>query len=266
MKSKSLHALLFLALSILAACSKTNLNRGSADQLQPSNSIIGGMPNSDLMVEHLVTLIDMTDGSCSGAYIGDNRILTAAHCFNSGEVKKIYFNFKPDSILCQPVAIKIHPLYRKSRPRGGHDIAVLKFDCTEADMKIIKEIQPFEIAEKYQEAKEASIYGYGLQSIYGKSKSYPELYYLSYPKLENINNDENSDFCFRAEPERTPYLGDSGGPVLQLNENGKPVIIGVTVRLATYDVLNNGSGDPRTIYETCNAKAFANKDWILKAL
>ncbi len=260
MNTKLQNLLYCLALSVLAACSKANLNQNVIDQLLQSESIIGGTENTDLDFQQLVPLVVMSDGTCSGSYIGQKTILTAAHCFNTGAIEKVYFNFKPNTISCSPVSTKIHPQYKKALRPLEYDLAVVKFDCAEADMEILNQLQPLEIADKYSQSKKALIYGYGLQSLTGQTISYPALNYLSFPKLELITDKKNSGFCLRVNPRRTPYLGDSGGPVVQFDENGKPAIIGVSAKLTTSD----SHGDPRTIFQACQAKAFAHKDWILE--
>lgn len=121
-----------LLLSTLAACAPAERTaNGSGDT---AAGIIGGVDISqDNPIRRSVVGLYMIDKGaiCTGTLIGNNLVLTAAHCISSKML--VVFNVNMDNMRegdVRPVdAAAIHPLYasRASRERDNGDIALVHF-------------------------------------------------------------------------------------------------------------------------------------------
>ncbi len=221
---------------------------------QEQTGIIGGEVNKNLRLQEAVVQLVFTDGDCSGSYIGSNKILTAAHCFNSGKLKSVSFNLQNEIVTCAYVSRRIHPKY--IRNVATFDLAVIKFECTPEDSIKVNQVKPLEIADKATN-DEIIVLGYGMKSLSDAHNPFPELSYLTFPPLK-LSKAKTLYLCVPANSKRTPYLGDSGGPTLQNNHGGDYKIIGVSSQLSA------PNSDPNRIEALCFAKAFEFKKWILK--
>lgn len=123
-----------LTISALAACSPASHSNNGADA---AAGIIGGteIEQNNPIRRSVVALYMMNDagqgGICTGTLIGNNLVLTAAHCITKKMV--VVFNVNLDnaqqSDVRQVDAVAVNPAYatRANRPTDNGDIALVHF-------------------------------------------------------------------------------------------------------------------------------------------
>ncbi len=165
--------------------------------------IVNGEKCSNLNKTPVLQVINGINGLCTGTYIGDGVVLTAAHCFsaegacNGASVLKAN-NFKPANV----VACTLHPEFNLEVFDTRHDLALVFLDRNlNSISKVAIRTSPVEVNEDILYA------GYGKNEVNNLNElratfntvldSYTEYFSSDYRPADN--NDEGT-FCF----------GDSG--------------------------------------------------------
>lgn len=83
---------------------------------------------SDLMADTVVLVDSDFDGRCSGVWVSEREILTAAHCTRDSEIGDLGFYGIPDDVVVEDGDEKIHSVhvYRLVARDVQHDLALLK--------------------------------------------------------------------------------------------------------------------------------------------
>jgi secreted trypsin-like serine protease len=137
-------AIFFLVLfSLLLGCSSNNNKKKFAAQ----NTSLAGIRNGVELKyipqkEATVALKDEGDDFyCTGSYIGNNKVVTAAHC-DKKNFKTSFVEFQKDGKFnkCKITDYKLHEDYKSisKEELPQNDIAVLKIDCEDFDLNMIE--------------------------------------------------------------------------------------------------------------------------------
>lgn len=201
-------------------------------------------------------------GICTGAFISEDVILTAAHCLDEkGATYDITYGLNPldekrkvlaiDKVLVHeeyvPTTKKLNPFDIALVKIRGHKPAKLKVLGLHAETNV-NEPTPF-LAIGYGNTSE----GTRIKDR-GILHSAPTVI-TAINETHLIGNQRNGiGIC----------QGDSGGPLLKSDENGNPLIIGITHATFKY------KGDPANTNECFNRAAYvsvaAQMEWIQKNL
>lgn len=107
----------------------------SPENLTNNSSIIGGRPTTSILNtgKFVVGLFAPRFGSCSGVIIGENLILTAAHCIpqNPRSLTVVFdtnLNTAPQKNMRAVITAKTPPNWNPSASKNKGDIALIKFD------------------------------------------------------------------------------------------------------------------------------------------
>ncbi|MFV8248391.1 S1 family peptidase [Bdellovibrio bacteriovorus] len=260
-------------LFLLSACAPSAQESASEHALPDGDesAIVGGrrVTNTDPRANWVVmvrgtkgSFIFRSSGICTGAFITEDVILTAAHCLDEKDAKyDIAYGLNPLEEKRKVIRIDkviTHEDYKRDTSKlGAYDIALIKIrDPKPARLKILG----LQAQTTLDQPTAYLAIGYGKTSEGSKVKERGVLH--STPTIISeinethlIGNQKNGiGIC----------QGDSGGPLLKADENGEPVIIGITHATFRY------KGDPVTSNECYSRAAYvsvANQmDWIQKNL
>ncbi|MFV8256432.1 S1 family peptidase [Bdellovibrio bacteriovorus] len=260
-------------LFLLSACAP------SAQETAPEHSlpdgddsaIVGGrrVTNTDPRANWVVMIrgskgsfLFKSSGICTGAFIAEDVILTAAHCVDEkGATYDIAYGLNPleekRKVLRIDKVIPHENFVRDTSKLGAYDIALIKIrDPKPSRLKILG----LKAETTLDQPTPYLAIGYGKTSDGARVKERGILH--STPTIISeinethlIGNQKNGiGIC----------QGDSGGPLLKADENGEPVIIGITHATFKY------KGDPIASNECYSRAAYVNvanqMDWIHKNL
>lgn len=264
----------FLAGTLLLACNPVNKQSrtiSSTQQLEKnsnSTGIVGGdvVAATDAIAHSTVQLMDIeTSGRCTGSLIGENLVITAAHCtqIDPRNIIVIFATQVPRNFdelrqmkLRRVIGGKTSELWPKVTKDTLHnwgDIAILKF---EGDLpEGYTPIKLLQKQEALQTGMKLTLAGFGLtdniQKIRstGLRKTTTILAHASYSETEFLMDQrQGTGACH----------GDSGGPAL-VNIQGTDYLAGIT---------SHGTDDPK---DTCLqfsvfTNVTAHLSWIQKTV
>ena len=193
------------------ACSSIKINGGE--------SCSAGEPSVAYLT---LTERDASTSECTGTYISQTAVLTAAHCIegiNSIKVSSLGY-------IRHARAAYIHPQYN-GRVRGGSDLAIVLVSepIQAAPVSLLVSAGPPGVGE------DLVAYGYGVDE---NGRGTPERVANGEAPLKATfiafaGSREGGRFYETASTEEgTTCKGDSGGPILAKNANGEYGIIAVT--------------------------------------
>ena len=266
----------------------------SSNSLSPadSNFVIYGQKVSDQKVKEAT----VSFRNCTGSYIGNNLVLTAAHCaeyIKPGEPVDFEIGGS-QTLTCEIVASEINSKYKKDEKKGltFNDIAIVKFECTESQQELISKVTPYQLDLDGSAVRVGSYKagGYG-----GTEKllefQFPNMTTVDYEKESTIREvfqdavykdnpiktkmvqtgsmDEQFKFyekskmvfIFKVYDNKVTYFGDSGGPVYFYDPNGNFYLTGI---------ISTGIGATEDPWDVKTFNYFADfpsrisyyKDWI----
>jgi len=181
---------------------------------------------------------------CTGSYIGNRKVVTAAHCLEHGEVPVKFLsgveNAEPIEVFVEKQVA--HPDFKDLESTPGVDIAVITL---KEDQTIDFEKWPqydLPSAETKIEVGEVIQVGYGVAmpdgcGFFGCGPTFPNLYqiipkalyksdFVGMPEYKKAI-EEGRTTCYKTTDEGGVfYIGDSGGPSL-LTSQKNPVLVGV---------------------------------------
>ena len=261
---------LFLIIGfLLASCSRSPSDFSPSVDDSHSSAVIGGNSVDDPRVFGPTVAIDLSDAVCTGAYIGDNKVVTAGHCLFRQKARQVSFKNSYGNFSCRVMSQIPHPEYHGKEIE--YDIGVIKIKCLQS----IK-ATPFILATKPHDEERLFAAGYGMQSRdeevfhFPNLKNIPLIVYdwtrtgsdpLDQQDDVRLKSFENAGQieCFGAEIRHTVFFGDSGGPVYAQNEDGTLTLFGING-----DLIANDKKGVSSIRILTAPRIDHYREWILK--
>lgn len=209
----------FLALQsalVIGGCASS-----SQESIECSRApIMGGVRHAELLAadprqEQAICRLDIFDefgdvlGACSGTLVGDNVVLTAAHCLSAGRVEVSFASSSGEGLIrLEPVRTITHPT---------RDLAIVELPAEVAELGVV----PIAIDQSDSVALNdwLQIAGFGVT----ETGAMGALRFVATSVIEV------ADATFRVSAERraAACFGDSGGPALVRDPEGRMVVAGV---------------------------------------
>lgn len=219
--------------ALLAGCAEPDGMHGNLDQFKNANPIVGGFEvhSGQFGSEFVVMIYTQNElgqpSVCTGTFISNTAILTAAHCVNKKpENMVVTFSDQPfvsmDIIHLKVTKSVVHPKYKKS----VNDLALVFFEggLPEGAQKIAVAEKPWLIL-KYQKILAL---GYGrIEGLEESTDFSQELGILRGVNIPTKNTLAKLDGFYIEQKDFGVCFGDSGGPAIILNEVNQPVLVGV---------------------------------------
>lgn len=272
---------LTVALMTLSACQKSNLD--SLHQNQHLFGIVNGeLVRAQDLNEATVGLFSPEGASCTGEYLGDHKILSAAHCLveDAYTLTRASFNLKDGVVSCEIMKRVLHPDYLSKSEDTHSDIAVGFIKCSpEVDQKI-SQIKPYKLSTKTTSIEGAQSAGYGFKSLKLSGYSvFPELYQIAAKTIdltqEQVKKNIGEEYetlkkkinsgslnCFEASAEKTVIFGDSGGPTYV--RNGEDLEVLSVLSFISTVGFDQTEESLKRIFMSCATNVAYYRDWIEK--
>ena len=234
------HSMIVLTLFALAGCSSKGgddeSGTTSVDQFGGSCALRvtnGAQCSSGRGPVALLILLDASGaplGTCTGAFVTTQHVLTGAHCFDNG-VSSALIQIEGDTIASSGVARPRS--YDPSNSVSGSDFAVVTIERAVSDVETL----PLLLSEEVSLGQTINIIGFGLDEN-GDSALQGNEFNEALKKGTMIVSDVSvaaGEGAFAAEFDSTGQSvcsGDSGGPAIVLNKDGLPGIVGVAQAVA----------------------------------
>lgn len=159
---------------------------------------------------------------CTGAVLTPNRILSAAHCFDDSRTGVVRVG---DEVIAIS-QVRIPTSYNKNLQISAYDLSVLELTTPLQNSAML----PILVSESVDAGDTVNIAGYGINEN-GESVADGLPFEQGLKKGEmRVSLVTPAEGVFYAEFDSTKESvcsGDSGGPVIRLNKDGVPGIVGV---------------------------------------
>ncbi|MBS1969842.1 MAG: S1 family peptidase [Bdellovibrionales bacterium] len=240
----------FLVLQLaLVACTSKKWDQPDA-QLQHEDAIVGGYevtPENPEAAYVVMIYGEKANGQsyvCTGTFISDSVILTAAHCLSDRlELMSVFFGVKPFEVDATTLTLTDMKAYGADledyKPDEREDMALIAFSGGLPKGAKIAELP--EAVDGLEKAGNLLALGYGRTDGLGDSETMGQDIGILREVLlrqKNVLIKEN-DFTVSQTDKRGVCYGDSGGPAFAVSNHGKSVRV---VGVASGVFGSNGSG------------------------
>jgi trypsin len=247
-----------VCLSILS-CSKQSQDQNGFENIKNGDGhIVGGkdLDYKSAMATQIVYIASVIKSSgrdqiCTGTFISNDIILTAAHCIaTSKDMMSVYFRNKDfnktQNIIDVPIVETFEPTFPELKITRN-DLALIKFSGGLPQGAQIASLPSIEEKQLQSLSLNFSAIGYGRNTGVESDDAMDSTGEgsLRYKKMSSENLDISSDI-FRVDQYKNDggvCFGDSGGPALIKDKAGKYIVVGVASAV-----------DPSRIAEGINPK------------
>jgi len=196
--------------------------------------IVGGRrvaDSRDAVYRSTIAIISNGRVICTGTLIGQNQVVTAAHCL--GSITHVGHGFYGGKNMQRVISSTRYPNYRV-------DLAVIRFSGSMG-----REVRPVPLAPVPRYGR-VTIAGYGTTRERARNSGYLR------KTTSSIGRVYGHEFTLRRDGKGACY-GDSGGPAF-IGSRGRLSLVGVTSREGASGTCNAGDGVFTSIY--------VFKDWL----
>lgn len=225
----------------------------------PRPRIVGG-EDTDIK-DHPWQVALVIDGKfCGGVIISDNWLLTAAHCFDSDDAKKVKVksgvtNFRVGGAWSAADRVVLHKYDAKTQE---YDLALVKLTAPPAGVSIPLARPDLEL----KQCQHLEVTGWGHTKEKGAGSE--TLRKATVPYVDNTVCNARDSYDNEVRPsmmcagfyEIDACQGDSGGPLVFQRPNG-PVLVGI---------VSWGDGCGRKLKYGVYTRVSAHHDWITKVI
>jgi hypothetical protein len=246
-----------------------------------SHSIIGGTPIDDVKLKSMIVQVYIQSSQgligCSGSYVGNNKIVTAAHCIH-GDLKAISVAFINSNLAaggfgCAVESEHEHEDYMVT-PQWWFDVAVLKINCGLGAQLLTNS---FSYGNNLALLDTVNFAGFGDTGI-GVFNPFPNIYsrqaakvnlkqMLWDPEVDSLTSlpvikemDQMVDLglidCYSSTMTQGNWIGDSGGPTYIQNADQTYTLVGIN------SVVLGKNIDGASMFATCSTNIGHYKSWI----
>lgn len=269
MKSKNTLTRKLLALAVLplalAACAPSKSDRiGGEFSTSGFSSVFGGteVPFGHAMSTSVVALLDFNKGGlCTGTLIGNNLILTAAHCIGSDPTKMVVVFHtslveaqKNPTAHARPVnGATVATVFPGTHLQNGNldDIALVHYAGSTPSGYRPADLLPAQLATELRPGMQALLVGYGVSTeITDKPGSGSGSGLLRYINLNIASANSNlTEVTLSQHQGFGVCRGDSGGPAF-VSVRGRVFVWGVTSRVSAVNCQGSSIYTSAAAYET----------------
>lgn len=245
----------FAAIALLTACNPNsgaqNAETGFAGGIMGGDEVASGAPEAKSLIFILMTQTvngKITPTSiCTGTLIGEDTVLTAAHCVSETKVEngvRTYVPLEPKQLfivwgtrpmekfdgLVQARSFKIHEKYMTSgNALDNHDVAVLKFKGQRPAGTEIAEM-PAASDSKDQFDFTAIGYGRNVGARNDPAGGGSGILRILKQRTGYFVFDSNREFAVDQRDGKGVCSGDSGGPAMVYRDGQRAKIMGIASR------------------------------------
>lgn len=254
---------------LLVACSETSIIENANEDIN-AQAIVGAEPLNPREPgrSSTVTILQNGEGACTGTLIGRKLILTAAHCKANRSLDEftVIFPISPKNKY-RVVASKIHEDFTRrtyvenniGRAVLKNDIALLVLDNPpprDAKIALLPEA-PLAVGE----IKLLRAFGSGRDNALSQQRENVMRSVL----LTGFVEEETSDkITVNQSSGKGVCKGDSGGPLFAYQDDGHPIVMGVTSSGDRWRVENSRVVGELCLYNSLATQVGLYKSWIQK--
>ena len=212
---RSLVAACLVTTSFLSACNGSSSDSNDSSVCS-TLKIAGGSECPD--PPNQIVVVDVPGGYCSGTFITNTQVLTAAHCFAGGtsgvRVLNQYFSYAATKV-------QVNPAFNPAVPSDQNDVAIVTIGSRAPVSPV-----PLRLSAPTQAGDSVVTYGYGLDQ---NDDTFIDRIENGEAALKATSLDVLgvSDFAVQSISDGSgdTCQGDSGGSLLINGNNGKPGVV-----------------------------------------